>query len=144
MSHQLHGLLATTEGGIFFICCRRSWCVSDNVAGLMMFHCSLGCLLGWAWLWVVFLAVGILRIVVWGGILLGSSCTVRRVVGLLWWVCICMLYFVCSIIIFDITWSRLFTVVLRSCRSHFWWLAVVVSLSFNFPFVVPMMFDFLF
>ena len=62
-----------------FLCFCRSWCVLDIATGLMMSHCPLGCLLGWVWHWVVLLAVGIHRIGVWGGLLLGSSCTVRRV-----------------------------------------------------------------
>ena len=129
MSRQFHGLLATS----FFIRCCRSWCVSDIVAGLMMFHCPLGCLFGWAWLLVVFLAVGILCIAVWGGLLLGSSCIVRRVVGLLWWVCICVLFSYVRSLFLILRLGHVFLerVVLRSCGSHFWWLAVVVSLRFS-------------
>ena len=73
----------------FFICRCRSWCVSDIVADLMTFHCQLDCLLGWAWLSVVFLAVGILRAVVWGGLLF--RVVLHRLAKWLvsWWVRIC-------------------------------------------------------
>ena len=116
----------------FFICFCRSWCVSDIATGLMMSHCPLGCLLGWVWLWVVFLAVDIHRIVVWGGLLLGSSCTVRRVVGFLWWVRICVLFSYMRLLYLILQPGHVVLKwVLYSCTSHYFWLAVVVLLRFS-------------
>ena len=124
-----------------------SWVISDNrrkdflyvfadlTTGLMMSHCPLGCLLGWVWLWVVFLAVDIHRIVVWGGLLLGSSCTVvvRRVVGFLWWVRISVSFSYIRLLylILQLGHGFLEWVVLYSCTSHFLWLEVVALLRFS-------------
>ena len=141
----------------FFLCqlfyvASTSWVISDNrrkdflyaFADLCVFQIlqqawwcptvpPLGCLLGWVWLWVVFLVVDIHRIVVWGGLLLGSSCTVRRVVGFLWWVLICVSFSYIRLLylILQLGHVLLEWVVLCSCTSHFLWLAVVVLLRFS-------------